>query len=181
MIQNYTIWRILQVFFDDPNPREGFTIRWISKELNLAPTSVKLHLDRLSKETGYGYPLVVRSGGRSYPTYWANRESELFRFYRKMDVIFRVEESGLPDFLMDKCSSNAIILFGSASRGEDIKGSDIDIFIESREKELDLEKYENMLKRNISLLFSEKFGSLPKELRNNIINGIILRGYLKVF
>lgn len=180
MIQNYSIWRVLRVFFDDPNPREGFTIRWISKEIGLAPTSVKLHLDELSKEKDHGYPLVIRSKGRSYLTYWANMASELFRFYKKMDMIFRLEESGILEKLSKEYSPDVIVLFGSASRGEDVKGSDVDLFLISSEKNLDLSKYEKILKRRISLHFSTHFNKLPEELRNNIINGIVLRGYLKV-
>lgn len=181
MIQKYSIWRVLQVFFDDPLPDEGFTIRWISRHIGLAPTSVKLHLDALSRHEPQGYPLVIRSEGRSYPAYRANRDSELFRFYKKMDIIFRIHESGLIDYISDKCSPDAIILFGSASRGEDTKGSDIDIFVEAEEKALDLNRYEKVLKRHIELHFNTNINKIPKELRNNIINGIKLEGYLKVF
>ena len=76
---------------------------------------------------------------------------------------------------------DVIILFGSASKGEDIMESDIDLFLISRERELDILDFETKLKRNISLLFSENFGELSNELKNNIINGVILKGYLKVF
>ncbi len=181
MIQNYSTWRVLRVFFDDPAPSEGFTIRWISKQIGLAPTSVKLHLDRLSREEKHGYPLVTRSGGRSYPLFWPNRASELFRFYKKVDMIFRLEESGLLEFISEEFSPDAVVLFGSAARGEDVKESDVDIFLSSGEKRLDFRKYEKVLKRKISLHFSPSLGRLPKELRNNIINGIVLRGYLRVF
>lgn len=129
MIQKYGIWRVLRVFFDDPQARDGFTIRYISKKAGLATTSVRLHLEELCKEGQEGYPLVIKGKGISYPTYRANRESGLFRFYRRMDTLFRMEESGLLDKLWDELSPKAIVLFGSASRGEDVKESDVDIFI----------------------------------------------------
>ena len=169
------------MFFDDPNPREGFTIRWISNHIRLAQPSVKLHLDELSKNKWAGGPLVSKSRGRSYPVYFPNRENEVFRFYKKMDMLFRLEESGLLDLLAEKLSPDCIVLFGSAARGEDVKESDVDIFLIAKEEEIDLEKYETALKRKISLHFSPDFNKLPKELRNNIINGIMLRRYLKVF
>ncbi|MBI2675713.1 MAG: nucleotidyltransferase domain-containing protein [Candidatus Aenigmarchaeota archaeon] len=181
MIQNYSVWLVLRPFFDDPNPKEGFTIRWVSREIGLSSTSVMLHLDKLSKEGEYGYPLVIRSKGRIYPTYWANRASNLFRFYKKMDIIFRLEESGFLRMLEERCSPDAIVLFGSAARGEDVAGSDVDILIVSQEKKLDMKKYESVLKRGISLHFCENFRKMPKELKNNIINGVILRGYIRVF
>lgn len=179
MIQNYSIWKVLRVFFDDPNPKEGFTIRWISTEIGLAPTSVKLHLDELTKEKGWGYPLAMRSKGRSYPTYWANQASELFRFYKRMDIIFRLEESGILEKIMEEHGPKAIVLFGSASRGEDVKGSDIDLFLHDVKGEPEIQDFEH-LKRNIQYHL-HPFNKIEKELRNNIINGIRLRGYLKVF
>ena len=74
-----------------------------------------------------------------------------------------------------------IILFGSSSIGEDIETSDIDIFIQAKEKKLNILKYEKLLNRSITLFFEENFSRLNKELKNNILNGIILRGYIKVF
>ena len=74
-----------------------------------------------------------------------------------------------------------IILFGSASNGDDVEGSDIDVFIQAPEKKLNLLQYEKKLNREINLLFEENFSRLSKELKNNVINGIILKGYLKVF
>ena len=41
--------------------------------------------------------------------------------------------------------------------------------------------FEKKLNRKINIFFSDNFNKLSKELRNNIINGIILKGYLKVF
>lgn len=176
LIEN-SIWQVLRVFFDDPNPKSGFTIRWISKQIRLAPISVKLHLDRLLK-----FGLVIRDEKTvSYPTYWANKASEKFRFYKKMDVLFRLEESGLVEYLSRECNPLAIVLFGSAARGEDDRFSDIDLFLIAKERKLNLSLYEAKLKRRIQLHFTTDMAKIPKELRNNVVNGIILKGYLKVF
>ena len=176
MIQNYSRWKVLRIFFDDPNPQEGFTIRWISKQIQLAPTSVKLHLDALVEE---GF--VIKSDGRSYETYWANRENPVFRFYKKIDIQMRLEESKVIEYVFEECNATVIILFGSAARGEDDRMSDLDIFVLAKEKIISLHTYEKQLKRKIQLHFSDHFQKLPKELRNNILNGIIMKGYLKVF
>ncbi|MFH0949127.1 MAG: nucleotidyltransferase domain-containing protein [Candidatus Aenigmatarchaeota archaeon] len=181
MIQKCSNWKVLRAFFDDPSPKEGFTIRYISKQIGLATTSVRLHMKELCKENKHGYPLVIKSKGISYPTYRANRSSELFRFYKKIDMTLRLDDCGLLNKLSEECSPRFIILFGSASRGEDIKESDVDIFLLTKEREIDIHSYEKVLARKINLHFSNDFGSLPKELKNNIINGILLRGYLKVF
>ncbi len=181
MIQNYSTWRVLRVFFDDPLPEEGFTERWISRQAGLSLPSVRLHLKKLCDEGKEGFPLVKKYPGISYPVYRANRDNELFRFYKKMDMLFRLKECGLAEFLWEECSPHVVVLFGSASRGEDIKGSDADIFVAGKEKELDLKRFEDALKRKINLHFCRDINRLPKELRNNIINGIVLMGYLKVF
>lgn len=179
MIQNYSRWLVLRQFFDDPIG--GFTIRLLSKKTGLATTSVRLHLKELSKEDKKGYPLVIKAKGVSYPVYKANFDSQLFRFYKKMDILFRLKESGLIEKLEDELFPQVIIFFGSASKGEDTANSDIDLFLLRKEKEINLERFEKELGRPISLHFSDSFDKLPKELRNNIINGIKLSGYLEVF
>ena len=45
---------------------------------------------------------------------------------------------------------------------------------------IDLRKYEKILKRKINILFERNVSNIPEELLNNIINGIVLYGYLKV-
>ena len=179
MLQRYNRWKVLKVFFDNPNPKGGgFQLREISRATVLAPTSVKRYLEDLLKED-----LIIKSEHRvyHYPVYWANRENENFRSLKKMDMIFNIQESGLLTYLQNKCMPDAIILFGSASRGEDITESDIDLFLLCKETKLNLNKYEQQLKRKINIFYCSNFGTLSKELKNNIINGDILSGYLKVF
>ncbi len=176
MIQEYSRWKVLSIFFDDPNPKEGFTIRWIAKQIKLAPTSVKVHLDAL---VGEGF--VRKEEGRIYETYWPNREKLVFRFYKKIDMQMRLEETKVLEAIWEECSPQAIILFGSAARGEDDQMSDVDLFVLAKERKLQVERYERLLKRKIQLHFSDNIQKLPKELRNNIMNGTILKGYIKVF
>ena len=51
--------------------------------------------------------------------------------------------------------------------------------IECKKEELDLAKFEKKLSRKIELHFNERFISYPKELKNNIMNGIVLSGFLE--
>lgn len=178
MLQNYNKWRVLKVFFDNPLPEGGFQLREISRKVKIAPVSVKNYLKELEKEG-----LIKKSEHRTrkFPVYFANRDSEDFKFYKKIDIIYDIKNSGLLRFIQDKFMPDVIVLFGSAAKGEDIEGSDVDLFLQCREKKLDLNKFEKAINRKINLFFNENFNSLSKELRNNIINGIILYGYLKVF
>ena len=174
MIQNYSRYRILQEFFN--NPMRDFQIRELSRIAELAQPSVTNHLNALLKEN-----LIIKEKKGIYPTFRANREDEMFKFYKKMDTLLMLKQTGFLDYIYDSCMPDSIILFGSASKGEDIAESDIDIFVQSPDKKLSLEKYEKTLNRKITLLFEENFSRLSKELKNNLLNGIILRGYLKAF
>ena len=98
----------------------------------------------------------------------------------EIDIQKRIKESGLLDYLDKECVPEVIILFGSASRGEDIKGSDIDLYLQCMEKKLDLNKFEKKLKRKINLFFGKNFDRLSEELKKNIINGGKIKGYLNV-
>lgn len=164
----------MQEFFDSPT--KDFQMREISRRVKIAQPSVMKHLHALVKEK-----LILREKRGIYPTFRANRDDERFRLYKKTNMFLRIYESGLGDYLYDHCLPSAILLFGSAAKGEDTEASDIDMFIEAPEKKLQLEKYEKILKRKINLFFEENFSKLSNELKNNMINGVILKGYLKVF
>jgi len=170
--------KILEMFFDNPLPTGGFQLREISRKTNIAPKSVKNYLIELEKEK-----LIITKVHRihDYPLYYANRDNENFKLLKKLNNILNINQSGLVDYLYDTCMPEAIILFGSASKGEDIQESDIDLFILSKEINLDLSKYEKRLNRKINIFFQNNFGKLSKEFKNSLINGIILRGYLKIY
>ena len=164
---------ILEFLFD--NPRRSFNGREMARALNVsAPAvkkAVKFLLDNelilvekkvtLDIRLNFGNPLVVR--------------------FKKLHNLSKIFDSGVVDYIYDACLPNSIILFGSYSLGEDVEGSDIDIFVESKSRKLDLKTYENFLKRNISIFFEKDFSRLSKELRNNVVNGVVLKGYLRVF
>lgn len=179
MLQKYNKWLVLKVFFDDPSSGgSGFQLREISRNVGLAPPSVKRYLTELSKEG-----LVIRTKHRinNYPLYWANRDSESFKFLKKLDILLSLKESGVLDYLNEECMPAAIVLFGSASRGDDMRDSDVDLFLLCKERRLEMQKYEKKIKRKISLFFAKDINELSNELKNNILNGVILKGYLKVF
>lgn len=179
MLQKDNRYKILKLFFEDPLPKGiGFQLREISRRAKIAPTSVKKYLNELENEK-----LIIKGKHRihGYPIYHANRNNDYFKFLKRLDIIQDIKELGLMDYIKDKCMPDVIVLFGSASKGEDVKDSDLDLFVQSKEKKLDLNKYEKYLYRKINIFFNDNLNKLSKELKNNIINGIILEGYLKVF
>lgn len=178
MLKKDNFDKVLEVFFDNPLPVGiGFQLREISRTIGLAPKSVKSYLDELEKAD-----LILKKEHRihKYPVYYANRDNNYFRFLKRLNIIRRIKESGLLDCLDEKCMPDVIILFGSASKGEDIETSDIDLYLQCDEKKLDLNKYEKELKRKINILFEKNFNKLSEELKQNIINGDKLKGYLRI-
>jgi predicted nucleotidyltransferase len=173
MLQNYNTYRILQLFFDQPT--KLFQLRELSRLADIGLPSVINHVKKLEK---YGF--VRKEKKNIYESYVANKDNDRYRLYKKNDLTLRLNESGFVKYVTDSIMPNAVIIFGSASRGEDIETSDIDIFILSKEEKLDFKKFESILKRRINIYFETDIKNLSKELLNNIINGIKIYGYVKV-
>lgn len=172
MLENYNTYKILRVFFDSPT--KNFQLREISRMIGIGLPSVISHIKKLEKE---GFVKKEKKG--VYGSYSAKKE-EKFKLYKRNDILVRLQECGLIDFIADEVQPNVVVLFGSAARGEDIEGSDIDLFVLAKEVKLDLSRFENKLKRKIKIFFEDEIKEVPNELLNNIINGIKLYGYLKV-
>jgi len=174
MLSDYNAWKVLTAFFN--NPLKEFGLRELSRKVKLAPKSVKNYLKEFIKKK-----IIIESVRNKSPIYKANRENEKFIFYKKICNQEILKESEVIKYIYDSCLPDMIILFGSFSKGEDIKNSDVDLYVQSKEKKLTLEKYEKMIGRKINIFFSPDLNKLSNELKNNIINGIIIKGYLKVF
>jgi predicted nucleotidyltransferase len=176
MVQKSNMERMLKVFFE--NPEKKFNLKEVSITLNLAHTSVKRELNGLIKDNLIKKENEKR-GKRNFPIYLANLNEKFFSV-KKISNEEEIIKSGIVEFLVKETLPNSIILFGSYSRGEDLIGSDVDLFVESSFKELDLIKFEKRLKRKINLLFKKDINELKKETINNIINGRILYGVVKI-
>jgi len=173
MLQNYNRYKVLKVFLD--NPLENFGLREISRIVNLAPVSVLNYLAEFEKEG-----VIIKSIKKGNPIYFSNRDSEKFRLYQKISIFYELNNSGLVDYLWDKLSPETLILYGSYSRGEAVNESDIDIFVIGKEKRVDLGKFEKEFQKRINVLFESRIDNVSNELKNNLVNGIILKGYLYV-
>ena len=174
MLQNYNRYKLLKVFLDSPT--EVFRLRELSKLSRISPLSVMNYLKEFEKES-----LISRFKKREIPFYQAVRDNEKFILYKKISIIYELNDCGLVDKLWNSLSPDVIVLYGSYSKGEFTEESDIDIFIIGEEKKIDLSKLDEKLDKKIHLIFESNIKNIPKELKNNIINGIILKGYLKVF
>jgi predicted nucleotidyltransferase len=178
MLQKCSIIKVADVFFDEPT-KEHYLIE-ISRKSKIAHTSVKKHLSTLKKQSIINEH-SEKKGKRDFPIYKADIGNKEYKFYKKIHNLTKLKTTGLIDFLKDNLMPGATILFGTYARGEDIEESDIDIFVMCEKEDIDLSNFEKQLNRKIQLHFKEDFKEYPKELKNNIINGIILEGYLEAF
>ncbi|MEK6933058.1 MAG: nucleotidyltransferase domain-containing protein [Nanoarchaeota archaeon] len=172
MLQNNNSYRVLELFFKFP--RKDFQLRQVSRLTKIALPSTKKYLENLVKNK-----LILENKETLYKSYDANIENKDFRLYKKISTLLKLKE--FIEELEEKINPDVIILYGSTSRGEDMENSDIDIFVMGKEKSIDLEKFERELNRKIHLIFEDNIKNLSEEFLNNLINGIILYGYLKVF
>jgi predicted nucleotidyltransferase len=165
---------VLELFFDDP---EGaFHIREIARQIRKHPNTVLKDANLLVKEG-----LLLKRVTRAVVEIKANRESELFTCLKRLSNLRKVYLSGIIDAIQKEYGApKAIVLFGSYSRGEDTKRSDVDIaVITTRELHLDWSGYRDTFKRAIQVheIDLQKVG---KSFITNLANGIVLKGYLDI-
>jgi len=176
MLQKSSMFKTMEFFFLSPS-KEHYLMD-ISRKIKLAHTSLKKNLKELV-QVGIIVERMERKGKRVFPTYRANTGEKSFNRYKKMYNLSALLESGLIDFIEKKRMPKSIVLFGSYARGEDRENSDIDMFIECPPEKIDLHLFEAKLSRKIQVHYKENFTSYPPELKNNIINGLVLAGFLE--
>ncbi len=165
--------QVAEIFLE--NPTKSFHIREIARILKLPKTTVSYHVNKLLNEC-----YIIKEKKGPFYSFRANEGKEFFRFFKRQHFLNKLLDVRLVNFLEIKFLSKCIILFGSFAKSEYDKDSDIDIFIQARDKKVDLSKYEGMLKHNINLFIEPDIDKLSPELLNNIANGIKLSGYLKI-
>ena len=173
LLQDYSLFKVLNVFFDDPI--KDFQLREISRIIKLHHKSVLIYIKQLLK-----LGLIKVNTKTLYKSYNANTDNPMFQRYKKTINQIKLYESGLIDHLYEKSMPSCIIMFGGYAKGTDIKESDIDLFIEAKEDKVDTAKFEEKLGRKIHLVFEKDIKELSKELKNNIINGVVLSGNLRL-
>ncbi|HLC65266.1 MAG TPA: nucleotidyltransferase domain-containing protein [Candidatus Nanoarchaeia archaeon] len=157
-------------------PTAKLRVRQIEKELKLPLPSVIRYVKELTDE---GFLKKSRIGNVVF--YSADRTAKAFLLEKRLFNIKSLHNSGLVDFLVEELSNPAVVLFGSYSKGEDIESSDIDLYVETpSKKEVNLEEFEKVLKRKIEVLVYKSIDEIKnKDLTNNIINGIMVNGFVE--
>ena len=160
------------------NPTSKLRVRQIERELHLPLPSVIRYVKELVEEQ-----ILSRQSISNIVLYTANRSSKQFLLEKRSYNNRKLVESGLIEYMIRTLSNPTIIVFGSFSKGEDTKNSDIDLFIETLSSaSLNLKPFEKKLDRSIQIFKNSKIHKIKnKELANNIINGITLNGFIEVY
>ncbi|MEK6951132.1 MAG: nucleotidyltransferase domain-containing protein [Nanoarchaeota archaeon] len=171
--------RVLEVLFR--YPEQEFSLSDLAKEARVAKPHIGAILAALER---LGFITIAK-----LTKIWRIKANQPSGNFRKSKIVYNLNfmyHSGLIEFLNEYYGNpKAIVLFGSFRTGEDFSTSDIDIALESEEKEYKvirlkvLETFERMINRQIQLhLFNRK--NVDIHVFNNIANGIVLSGFLEV-
>jgi predicted nucleotidyltransferase len=157
---------------------ESFNARGLAKRLNVSQPAISKALLLLGKEK---LVLIKKDKESKQLKIELNRENPRVIGLKRADNIKMIYESDLAEFLEENFPGSTIILFGSYSAGDDYYNSDIDIaVIDSKAKEFDLKKFEKILEREIRINFYRDWKSIDKNLKDNILNGIVLAGGIEL-
>ena len=168
--------KIKNYFFE--NPTKKLRVRHIERVVKVPLPSAIRYVKELKKEG-----ILRESEVSEVKFYSADRSSTNFLIEKRLFNVKSIYDSGLIDYIIEEDNNPLVILFGSYSKGEDVENSDIDIYIENiKNKRLKLNKFENVLNRKIQVFCFKSMKNIPnKDLSNNIVNGVVLNGYLEVF
>jgi predicted nucleotidyltransferase len=174
MLENNNNYKILKIFLFSPN--DSFRLRELSRMSKISPPSVMNYLKKFEKEE-----LIKSYRKRDIPYYRANIENQNLNFYKRLATLYELHKSGLIEYLWDKLAPEAIILYGSYAKGEFTEESDMDIFIIGKEKRINIEDFEKKLAVKLHMLFEENPKKIHEKLKNNLCNGLVLKGYFKPY
>ncbi|MBS3085238.1 nucleotidyltransferase domain-containing protein [Candidatus Pacearchaeota archaeon] len=162
--------KVLEVFFKKPT--EAFHVRELARLTNLNPNTIINLIKELSNED------LITKERKKHIVEVAAKINEKFKREKRIYNLKSICNSGVIDLLIKELSPKSISVVGSYSFGEDIENSDIDLVaISENDKQIDLSKFEKVLSRKIHLIVTN-YNSISKEFYINLINGIILHGYL---
>lgn len=163
--------RVMELFF--LNPKKTLHLRELSRRIDMSVSTVSMAVDKLEDE---GLLKVEKDAVKEIS---ANR-NQLFKDLKLSYNLQRLAISGLTDKVERNLRPDAVVLFGSYSRGEDSSESDIDIAaVNGRDEEIDVSKFERKLERNINV-HNVSLEEAGRNFIKTLANGIVLRGYLDI-
>jgi len=161
---------ILQLFFNESSKHWHFTE--ILKQGKVSRDKTNNWLINFQKE---GLIKKVKEKGRM-PYYIADFDSPAYKNRKRLYALEEFYRTGLLNHLVSLKDAKAVILFGSFSRADWHKDSDIDIFILGNADEFEQHLYEKKLGREIQIFIYKSLDKINKGLLNSILTGYTIKG-----
>ncbi len=162
----------LSPFFEDCYRR--INVREYAKLVKISPPTASKLLDQYNKEG-----ILNKEEYKNYLFFYANKNNR--KFIDLSRIYWNEKLKELISYMEKELTNPAIILFGSVAKGEVKKDSDIDLALFSNKKIIDISNFERKLNRNIQIFWFKNIKEIEsEELRNNILNGYILSGRIKL-
>lgn len=173
LVTNKGDW-VLEFFLR--NPTGEFHLRELARVLHISFPWTRRVVSELAKK---GF--LLRKKAHNLILVKANKDFELFRALKRSYNLFALYKSGLVSKLADLYGRpEAIVLFGSFSRGEDTEQSDVDIAVVTKKTlTADLSSFEKQLQRKIRIT-EVRIDAMDSEFVSTLANGVVLAGYLEV-
>lgn len=173
-IFNSKLLRIISIIFNYPN--KAFHIRRLAKEVDVSTTTVSNVVEQLLK-----YQIIKIEKTELTTNIQADLESENYFSYKRLFNLFRLEKTGFIKRIIKDHTPEAVVLFGSFTKGEDTEESDIDILlITKKDIRIDTNQLEKEFNRKVNLHILPNLDKSSAEFKNTLANGIVLYGYVKV-
>lgn len=162
-----------ELFYDHPSKHWHF--EQLRQESGLSRAQTNEWIQKLRKDN-----LVVRTKPRGkMPYYTANYHHQHYQNGKRLYALQQLYHSGFLDYITSLERAETVVLFGSFSRSDWYKESDIDIFVYGDIEHLRLGPYLSKLHREVQLFTGKTEEDLQKmgpALLRNIIKGITLKG-----
>ena len=164
------IFNGLKPFFKDNYRR--ISVREYARLKRISPPTASKLLEDYKRKG-----VLKKEREKQYIYYSADRESRLFIELSRVYWRLKLERAGLIELLENEFLNPVAILFGSLSKAEAKKDSDIDIAVfAASKKRVNLGRIEKKLKRKIQVFVFKDRDVKNRELLNNILNGFIICG-----
>lgn len=159
-------------FFEDCYRR--INVREYAKIIKVTPPTASKTLKACHQEN-----LLKKQKDHGYLFFSASQSRD---FIDLSQIYWRKKLNDLLEYLEKEFANPIIILFGSLAKAETKQDSDVDLAIISPStKKLALNSFEKKIKRKIQVFFYKSFKEIKnKELKNNLLNGYILRGKVRL-
>ncbi len=164
------ILNTLSPFFEDCYREVG--VREYARLAGISPPTASKLLSQCEREG-----LLIRSVFRRHHLYRADRGSRDFIVLSRL--YWQMKLRPLLDHLREELLAAPVILFGSLSKAEVRKQSDVDLLVLAEEQALGLSGFERKLGREIQVFFAECLDDVKnRDLAAGMANGHVLEGEL---